>query len=76
MKEIFSKDAFKILGFFLRASARQRMAEISMSNVKGFFLALSSTTYGRIKVGLGIVNLPRVVSQVSGSYSAVRFLDL
>lgn len=76
MKETFSEDAFKIPGFFLRASARQRMAEISMSNVNGFFLALSSTTYGRIKVGLGMVKLPRVVSQVSGSYGAVRLLDL
>ena len=52
------------------------MAEISMSNVKGFFLALSSTTYGRINVGLGMVNLPRVVPQISGGYGAVRFLDL
>ena len=76
MKETFSKDAFKIPGFFLRASAKQRIAEISMSNVKGFFLALSSTTYGRIKVGLGMVNLPHVVPQISGGYGAVRFLDL
>ena len=76
MKETFSKDAFRILGFFLRASARQRMAEISISNVKGFFLALSSTAYGRIKVGLGMINLPRVMPQISGGYGAVRFLDL